>query len=86
MRDIIWTIIILWIVWKIYDAFTSFTKPRPRQASFNGQYNTQQQYQYQQQQQQKGREGSVNVENTAPPKKTHFKPDDGEYVDYEDVK
>lgn len=83
MRDIIWTIIILWIVWKIYEAFTTLTKPRAGQASFNGQYNSQQ-YQYQQQQQSK--EGAVNIENTAPAKKPHFKADDGEYVDFEDVK
>lgn len=29
MRDIVWTIIIIWLVWKIYTAFFSKTKMPP---------------------------------------------------------
>jgi hypothetical protein len=39
MRDIIWTIIIVWLVWKIIDTFQKISK-RPtdsyKQHSFNG--------------------------------------------------
>jgi hypothetical protein len=39
MRDIIWTIIIVWLVWKIIDTFQKISK-RPthssKQQSFNG--------------------------------------------------
>ena len=36
MRDIIWTVIILWVVWKIYDAFKLVSKATQKQ-SFNSQ-------------------------------------------------
>lgn len=78
MRDIIWTVIILWIVWKIYDAFKSVTNTRT-QASSNSHYSNQQSYQTK-------KEGEVKVDFNSVKQKTHFKPDDGEYVDYEEIK
>lgn len=76
MRDFIWTIIVLWIIWKIYDAFKTITKTKTQQQGFNNQ-----QKNYNQQ-----HEGEVKIENQPHYKKSHFKDDDGEYVDYEEIK
>lgn len=77
MRDVIWTVIILWVVWKLYDAFKNVSKARTQTQSQGG--NSYQQNSYRQ------KEGEVRVDTSAKPK-THFKPGDGEYVDYEEIK
>lgn len=76
MRDFIWTIIVLWIIWKIYDAFKTISKAKTQQQSFN---NQQQNYNQQ-------TEGEIKIENQQQYKKSHFKDDDGEYVEYEEIK
>lgn len=80
MRDVIWTIIVIWIVWKLYDAFTSFNRAKAR--STINPYGQAQQHTYQQSSQ---RDGEVKIDNKGE-SKSHFKPDDGEYVDYEEIK
>ena len=72
MRDIIWTIIIVWVVWKIYDAFKSVSKSKTQAQTFNGN----QSYR---------KEGEVRIDKNVD-LKSHFNPNDGEYVDYEEVK
>ena len=78
MRDLIWTIILAWLVWRIYTAFKGYSKMQAqrvntRQNSFT--------------QRSRRKEGEVNVESgPAAAHKPHFKPDDGEYVDYEEIK
>lgn len=76
MRDIIWTVIVLWIIWKVYDAFKTMSKPKTQPQGFN---NTQQSYNQR-------KEGEVKIENFAQKNKSHFKESDGEYVDYEELK
>lgn len=71
MRDIVWTVIIIWVVWKIYDAFKNVSKTKSR--GFND-HQTQQR-----------KEGEVKIDKNVEPK-SHFNPNDGEYVDYEEVK
>lgn len=73
MRDIIWTIIVLWIIWKIYDAFKSISKPKTQQQGFNNQHDYR-------------KEGEVKIETRETKNKSHFKESDGEYVDYEEIK
>lgn len=80
MRDVIWTIIVIWIVWKLYDAFTSFSRVKAR--STVNPYGQAQQQTYRQNNR---REGEVKIENKVE-SKSHFKPDDGEYVDYEEIR
>lgn len=75
MRDIIWTVIAIWIVWKIYDAFKSISKPKAQTQGFNRNQNT---YQHQ-------KEGEIKIDKNIN-LKSHFNPNDGEYVDYEEVK
>jgi Domain of unknown function (DUF4834) len=74
MRDIIWTVIVVWIVWKIYDSFKTVSKPKTQRV-----YNNQQQSQAQQ-------EGKTTVNSNEQKKKPHLDPNIGEYVDYEEVK
>ena len=72
MRDIIWTIIIIWAVWKIMDAL-KFFKSASKTASTN--QNTASYTQ----------DPTQNDTNTSS-KKGELKADAGEYVDYEEVK
>ena len=74
MRDVIWTVILIWVVWKVYDAFKSVSRTRAQTQGYNQQQNNYRQ-----------REGEVRVDNSQSGK-THYKPDDGEYVDYEEIK
>ena len=74
MRDVIWTVIILWVVWKIYDAFKNVSKAKTQTQSHHSAHNSYGQ-----------KEGEVKIDTSSKPK-THFKPGDGEYVDYEEIK
>ena len=72
MRDLIWTIILIWLVWKIYDMFKRIPQKSkisdPNMNSSN-----------------RRKEGEVKIETTVQ-QKTYFGKNDGEYVDYEEVK
>ncbi len=81
MRDIIWTVIVLWLVWKVLDAFKLITKSQQKQSAGYQNYNQNQQGYTNQK-----KDGEVKVESFANKQKPHFKPTDGEYVDYEEVK
>ncbi len=78
MKDIIWTIIIIWAVYKLIDVFRSFSGKSYRE-------NTQTAYgSYTHKS-----EGSVTVEQLKQQpsdKKPRHNPNDGEYVDFEEVK
>lgn len=85
MRDIIWTIILVWLVWRIYEAFKGVSKMQAqRMNSRQNQYSQGSQHNYQQQNRRK--EGEVRVDSAQSAHKPHFKPGDGEYVDYEEIK
>ena len=75
MRDIVWTIIIIWVVWKTYEAFKNVSKPKTQNQGFSRNQNN-----YHQQ-----KEGEVKVDKNVT-KKTHINTKDAEYVDYEEVK
>lgn len=77
MRDIVWTVILIWVVYKIYEAFKSVSKNRTQTQGFN-----QNQTNYYR----NTKEGEVKVDSKTANQKTHFKPEDGEYVDYEEIK
>lgn len=79
MRDIIWTIIVIWLIYKVVDLFRSASQKKSyayQQNQTNRQQNT---YNNQQQQYQ-------------PPKKDvksalkKSADNDGEYVDFEEIK
>lgn len=84
MRDIIWTIILVWLVWRILDAFKGISKMQTQRSNHQQtNYNNQS---YQQAPNNHRREGEVRVDSSEPAHKPHFKPGDGEYVDYEEIK
>ncbi len=78
MRDVIWTIIIIWVVYKLVDIFRSSSVKKTfvynKYETHN--HNTQQKP-----------EGSVTVEKNSKHGKTpKANSTDGEYVDYEEIK
>ena len=77
MRDIIWTVILIWVVYKIYETFKSAGKTRTQTQGFNSNQNNYYRH---------SKEGEVKVDGRTSNQKTHFKPEDGEYVDYEEIK
>ena len=73
MRDIVWTVIVVWVVWKIYDVFKHASKSK------NSNFNKGQDNYY------RSNEGEVRIDKQNN-HKSHFNPNDGEYVDYEEIK
>ena len=72
MRDLIWTIITIWVVWRLIEAFRSISATRNTQRSTMNS---------------PGDESTHSHHNgNSVPKKGELKPDAGEYVDYEEVK
>jgi hypothetical protein len=73
MRDIIWTIIIIWVLWRVLDLFKGLTQAKASQTNVN--------------QNQNYRNDTTSSDNHQDsPKKGHLKPDAGEYVDFEETK
>lgn len=80
MRDVIWTIIIIWVVYKLVDIF----KGAGTKKTFV--YNK---YEYRNSQQTHKQEGSVTVDKNSTAgkqKQPKANPSDGEYVDFEEIK
>ncbi|HEY1038244.1 MAG TPA: hypothetical protein VGF30_02515 [Bacteroidia bacterium] len=72
MRDVIWTIIVVWVLYRLYNAFFSGSRRTVV-------YQKHDHHHYNQ-------EGKVNVEtNTAAPKKPK-RVDESEYTDFEEIK
>jgi hypothetical protein len=73
MRDIIWTVIIIWLIWRIIEAFRTVSATA-RKAQQTDQHSD---------------NYSQNNTYTNPntqPKKGELKSDAGEYIDYEEIK
>ena len=77
MRDIIWTIIIVWLIWKVVDAFKSLSKTKTTTQRV---YTNQHHNSYTSR-----KEGEVKINTTDTKSKPHFKSGHGEYVDYEEI-
>ncbi len=76
MRDVIWTIIVVWVVYRIYEAIKSSKVYIYQKHEHNHNYNTR-------------KEGEVKIDATSQQQHTERKPNSdkgGEYVDYEEVK
>ena len=72
MRDVIWTIIVVWVLYRLYNAFFSGSKRTVV-------YQKHEHHHY-------AKEGQVNVENVSSSQKRSKKIDDGEYTDFEEIK
>jgi hypothetical protein len=70
MRDVFYTLLVIWIIWRIIDALST-TRARSRS----------------QQSHSEERIGDTTISYTPPSGRQKKKfPDDGEYVDYEEIK
>lgn len=68
MRDVFYTILVVWIIWRILNAISIHTSGRTNTA-----------------QQSQSKEGETTVDFT-PPSKKKISDDEGEYVDFEEMK
>ena len=76
MRDVIWTIIAVWVVYRIYEAIKSSKVHIYQRHEHTHNYNA-------------PKEGEVKIEAKPPQQHTERKPNSdkgGEYVDFEEVK
>lgn len=72
MRDVIWTIIVVWVLYRLYNAFFSGSRKTVV-------YQKHEHHHY-------GEEGKVNIENVSPHQKNSKKIDESEYTDFEEIK
>lgn len=77
MRDIVWTIIGIWIVWKIFHAFKTMGTPHKNNAykeqDSRDTYN-------------RKKEGEITVNHVNDKRKSGIDSKNTEYVDYEEIK
>lgn len=72
MRDVFYTILVVWILWRILNSISNYRTNQTNSAN-NTTVNN------------KRREGETSVDY-APPTKKKISDEEGEYVDYEDLK
>jgi Domain of unknown function (DUF4834) len=79
MQEFFFTVLTIWVIWKIYNAFSKSSRSDSRAGRTTNFYQQNNQYY------QKPKEGEIKVEM-----KKENKPrtpgDEGEYVDYEEIK
>jgi hypothetical protein len=82
MRDLIWTIIIIWVIYKVIDLFRGITVKKTFVYNKYESHNSSSQSEY------KKPEGNVTVESNANQHKKTPNPNtiDGEYIDFEEIK
>jgi len=72
MRDVFYTILVIWIVWRVLNSISTYRTKQDKSVNNPSQNN-------------KRKEGETSIDY-APPSKKKISDDEGEYVDYEDVK
>lgn len=70
MRDLFYTLLVIWIIWRIIDAINT---SRARSANHHTSHPH-------------NKVGETTISYTPPEASKRKSPDDGEYVDYEEVK
>ena len=75
MRDVVWTIIISWVVWKLW---ASFQRARTS-ATFHKEEHHHHHYS-------NSNEGETVVQNSSNNKEKKFRDNEGDYVDFEEIK
>ena len=73
MRDVFYTLLVVWLVWRVVTAFSNSKSKASSNSSTNSA------------QQQRRTTGATTVDYV-PPKKKSIGDDEGEYVDFEEVK
>ena len=72
MRDVFYTILVVWIVWRVLDSISSYGSKRGTNVNNTSPKN-------------KRNVGETSVDYV-PPVKKNINADEGEYVDYEEIK
>jgi hypothetical protein len=72
MRDLFYTILIVWILWRILNSISSFNARQKNSSNNSSSYS-------------KPIEGETKIDYV-PPVKKKIDDDEGEYVDYEEIK
>jgi len=73
MRDVFYTILIVWIIWRVLDGISAYGAKKETRAADNFSSKS------------KRKEGETSVDYV-PPIKKRISDDEGEYVDYEEIK
>jgi len=73
MRDVIWTIIVVWVLYRLYNAFFSGDRKTVVYQKHEHHHYT-------------NEEGKVNVENAPPGERKSKKIDEREYTEFEEIK
>ena len=71
MKDVFYTILVVWIIWRIVNSFNSYNNNRGQRSNNYNDDNTQ--------------EGKTTIKHT-PAMNKKISDDEGEYVDYEEIK
>ena len=72
MRDVFYTLLVVWIIWRVLNSISTYGSKRNNHVNNFTQNNT-------------SPKGKTTIEY-APPIKQKISDDEGEYVDYEEVK
>ncbi len=73
MRDVFYTILVVWLIWRIFNSISSYNQTKQKGASGNpSSFNP-------------PKEGKTSVDHV-PPVKKRIRDDEGEYVDFEEIK
>lgn len=72
MRDAFYTILVVWIIWRIVNSISTYRSERTGR-TFNSESKSQK------------KQGDTSIEYI-PPTERKYDDDDGEYVDYEEIK
>ncbi|MFN6038561.1 MAG: hypothetical protein ACK452_08835 [Bacteroidota bacterium] len=73
MRDVFWTIMITWIVWRIWAWFSTSKNVIIQKNEHHHHYN-------------RTKEGDTKIVNSSSTSKKYFNDGDGEYVEFEEIK
>ncbi len=76
MQEFFFTVLAIWVIWRLFGAFSGGRKP-----ASNYQQNTHHHY-YQKEEK---KDGEVRIKGKSSPE-SKIPPTEGEYVDYEDIK
>jgi hypothetical protein len=80
MQEVFFTVLAIWVIWKLFSAFSGSSSAGQQRAS-NHFYQTNHNHY-----QETKPEGEVVIEDKTSKSGTKRKPEEGEYVDYEEIK
>ncbi len=73
MRDVFYTLLVVWIIWRVMDGISTYGSRKGKNTTDASSANS-------------GRKTGQTTVDYIPPTKKRINDDEGEYVDYEEVK